>query len=192
MRSLVVAAAFVLGAQSAFAGSGDWLDKPLSTWNQAGASLPTAPEPKGDSPNDPRCAGPVRQPATPSERAVAAVGWSLYGKAQAKGDTTVLLAEASVDGMCRPWDYQAFVFVKGTFAGALSPVFMDSRTDGALSEVRLLSPTSIEVTFMRYVDADPLCCPSRLSTVRYRIEHRPQGPAVAPLSVKTKSTLRAN
>ena len=88
--------------------------------------------------------------------------------------TTVLLAEASVDGMCRPWDYQAFVFVKGAFAGTLSPTLMDSRTDGALSEVRLLAPTSIEAVSLRYADADPLCCPSRLSTVRYRIEHRPE------------------
>jgi hypothetical protein len=88
--------------------------------------------------------------------------------------------------MCRPWDYQAFVFDKGAFAGTLSPVLMDSRTDGALSDVRLLSPTSIEATFLRYVDADPLCCPSRVSTVRYRVERRPDGPAVAPLSVHSR------
>jgi len=104
------------------------------------------------------------------------------------GDTTVLLAEASMDGMCRPWDYQAFVFVKRRFAGTLSPTLMDSRTDGALSEVRLLSPTSIQVVFLRYVDADPLCCPSRLTTVRYRVEGRGKGPVVVPVSAKSKST----
>ena len=117
-----------------------------------------------------------------------AAGWSLIGKARVAGATTVLLAEASVDGMCRPWDYQGFVFVKRHFAGTLSPALMDSRADGALSEVRLLSPTDIEVSFLRYVDADPLCCPSRLSTVRYVIERRATRPTVIPLSVQTTPT----
>jgi len=124
---------------------------------------------------------------TAAERAVAAAGWSLIGQVRAAGATTVLLAEASVDGMCRPWDYQGFVFVKGRFAGTLSPALMDARTDGALSVARLLSPTEVEVVFVRYVDADPLCCPSRLSTVRYRIERRRQGPTVVPYAVETTS-----
>jgi hypothetical protein len=188
VRSLIVASALLLGAQSAAAQSGGWLDKPLSPWNLAAAGAPKAPAPKGDSPSDPRCAGPVGEPETPMERVVAEAGWFLFSKARVKGDTTVLLAEASVDGMCRPWDYQAFVFVKGRFAGTLSPVLMDSRTDGALSEVRLLSPTSIEVVFLRYVDADPLCCPSRLTTVRYRVERRGKGRVVVPVSAKSKST----
>lgn len=192
VRLLVPIVACFLVARVAFAGSGDWLDRPLAGWNEAGAPLPKAPDPKGDSPTDPRCAGPVRQPATRPERAVAAKGWSLFGTAQVAGSTTILLAEASVDGMCRPWDYQAFVLVKGAFAGTLSPRLMDSRTDGALSDVRLLSPTSVEATFLRYVDADPLCCPSRLSTVHYRIERRSKGPVSVPLSVKIKPTLRVN
>jgi hypothetical protein len=193
VRTLMLAVAFFLVAQTAFAGSaGDWLDKPLAGWNEAGASLPKAPEPKGDSPNDPRCAGPVRQPVTPPERAVAAAGWSLYGEARVAGATTILLGEASVDGMCRPWDYQAFVFVGRLYAGTLSPVVMDSRADSALSEVSVLSPTELEVTFLRYTDTDALCCPSRQSTVRYRIERRLNGVVVVPLSVHTKSALRLN
>ena len=119
---------------------------------------------------------------------VASAGWSLYAKPTARGTATVVLGEASIDGMCRPWDYQAFVFVKGSFAGTLSPSFMDSRTDGALSEIRFASPTAIEIVFLRYVDADPLCCPSRLTTVRYRIERGGQGPVVVPISARSKST----
>ena len=175
-------------SQSAFAGSGGWLDTLPLAWNEAGASLPKAPEPKGDPPSDPRCASVLRQPGTPTERALAAAGWSLFAKPKVRGATTVLLGDASVDGMCRPWDYQAFVFVKGCFAGRLSPALMDSRADGALSEVRLLSPTDIEVSFLRYTDTDALCCPSRLSTARYRIERRAKRPAVIPFSVRTKST----
>ena len=69
---------------------------------------------------------------------------------------------------------------------------MDSRTDGALSEIRLLSPTEVEVVVLRYVDIVALCCPSRLSTARYRIERRAKGPAVIPLFVQTKSTSGSN
>jgi LppP/LprE lipoprotein len=192
VRSLVPIVACLLVARVAFAGSGDWLDQPLAAWNEAGAPLPQAPDPKGDSPNDPRCARFVRQPETPPERAVAAARWSLFGKAQVAGSTTILLAEASVDGMCRPWDYQVFVFVRGRYGGTLSPVLMDSRADGAVSDVRLISPTEVEAIFLRYVDTDPLCCPSRLSTVRYRIERRSKGPVGTPLSVKTEPALRAN
>ena len=75
---------------------------------------------------------------------------------------------------------------KDAFAGTLSPTLMDSRTDGALSEVRLLSATSIEVVFLRYVSTDPLCCPSRLTTVRYRIERRGNVPVVVPLFATSK------
>jgi len=177
----------ILSARLASGGSGGWLDAALPDWNGTGNPLPRAPAPKGDPPTDPRCASALRPPVTAAERAVAAAGWSLIGQVRAAGATTVLLAEASVDGMCRPWDYQGFVFVKGRFAGTLSPALMDARTDGALSVARLLSPTEVEVVFVRYVDADPLCCPSRLSTVRYRIERRRQGPTVVPYAVETTS-----
>ena len=121
---------------------------------------------------------------------VTSAGWSLYAKPPTRGAAIVVLGEASVDGMCRPWDYQAFVFVKGSFAGTLSPSLMDSRTDGALSEIRFPWPAAIDVVFLRYVDADPLCCPSRLTTVRYRIERRPEGPVVVPFSALSKPTSR--
>jgi len=188
VRRALLTAALLLLAQPARAASADWLDKPLSGWNVAGTALPKAPAPKGDPPTDPRCAGPLRKAETPSDRAVAAAGWSLFGKPHAAGPTAVLLGEASVDGMCRPWDYQGFVFVGGRYAGTLSPALMDSRTDGALSEVRLLSSARIEVTFLRYATTDPLCCPSRLSTVRYRLERRGKGPVVVPVSVNTAKT----
>jgi len=185
-RSLLMVAVFLLGISPAAAQTGAWLDAALAPWNQAGAAVPTAPPPKGTTPRDPRCASSVREPETAAERDVVAAGWSLYSPARVKGRTTVLLADAAVDGMCRPWDYQAFVFVEDDFAGTLSPTLMDSRTDGALSEVRLLSTNSIEVTFLRYTAADPLCCPSRLTTVRYRIERRGQLPVVVPVSARSR------
>jgi hypothetical protein len=179
-------AVLLFGISPAAAQTGAWLDATLAPWNQAGAAVPTAPPPKGTAPRDPRCASSVREPETAAERDVVAARWSLYSPARVKGDTTVLLAEAAVDGMCRPWDYQAFVFVQDHFAGTLSPRRMDSRTDGALSEVRLLSASSIEATFLRYTAADPLCCPSRFTAVRYRIERRGQLPVVVPVSARSK------
>jgi len=173
---------------AAVAQTAEWLDKPLVPWNESGAPVPKAPAPKGDSPAGRRCASGVHRPTTAPERAVAAAGWSLYGKRRTYGTTTILLGQASVDGMCRPWDFQAFVFVKDAFAGTLSPRPMDSRTDGALSDVRQLTATAIEAVFFRYVGADPLCCPSRLTMVRYRIERRPQGSVVVPVSVRSTPT----
>jgi LppP/LprE lipoprotein len=184
----VLVVAVVLFIQPASAQSGAWLDQRLSPWNIPGALLPAAPAPKGDAPSDPRCAGTVRQPQTPQERALVSAGWFLFGRAQASGVRTILLAEASVDGMCRPWDYQAFVFVGLRFAGTLSPTLMDSRTDGALSEVRFTARGQIEAVFLRYAAADPLCCPSRLSIVRYHVELPATLPRVMPGSVRTWPT----
>lgn len=188
MRPLVLVIMLALFAQPASAQSGAWLDQPPSPWNFPGALLPAAPAAGGDPPSVPRCAGTVRQPQTPQEQALAAAGWSLFGRTQVSGLRTVLLAEASVDGMCRPWQYQAFVFVGLRFAGTLSPTLMDSRTDGALSEVRFVSGGQIEAVFLRYAAADPLCCPSRLSIVRYRIVLPATLPRVVPLSMRTWPT----
>jgi hypothetical protein len=59
--------------------------------------------------------------------------------------------------------------VEGRYAGTLSPVLMNSRTDGALAVARLMSATAIQAEFVRYGTADVLCCPSRTSAVMYRI-----------------------
>ena len=99
--------------------------------------------------------------------------------------TTLVLA-SDLDAIVKTSRDQAFVFVQDHFAGTLSPRRMDSRTDGALSEVRLLSASSIEATFLRYTAADPLCCPSRFTAVRYRIERRGQLPVVVPVSARSK------
>lgn len=52
--------------------------------------------------------------------------------------------------MCRPRQYQAFVFVRGVFAGLLSPEMMGSRTDGALSQVFLQGNDRMTAEYVRY------------------------------------------
>jgi len=112
-------------------------------------------------------------------------GWTLYGPQQKFGETTVISGQASADGMCRPLGYNYFVFYKGQFAGTISPVSMDSRTDGAATSVYLPQERSLTAEFARYANTDALCCPSRTSFVDYRIETTANGALLIPKSVNT-------
>lgn len=57
--------------------------------------------------------------------------------AQVFGKTTLISGMANADGMCRPLTDQVFVFSGGQFIGTLSPILMDSRTDGSLVNANL-------------------------------------------------------
>jgi LppP/LprE lipoprotein len=177
------------GAQAARTTSG-WFDAPLTGWNRAGAPVPLAPAPQGNPPGLGRCGESVRAPTTEEDRAVAAAGWTLFGPEPAREAIVVVQGMTSVDGMCRPLGFQAFVFANGRFAGTLSPVPMNSRTDGAQTRVELTSPPGIAADFARYAEGDPLCCPSRVSHVTYRLEGGADGgqPVVVPLRVVTQPT----
>ncbi len=187
-RSLATLLALVLcvGTETAqLFGSEAWLDQTPANWNRPGASVPPAPAVEGAAQNLTRC-GEVGRPSTlAADRAVRGAGWTLFGPAQLFAATTVVMAMANVDGMCRPLRYQAFVFVDGRFAGTLSPVPMDSRTDGALSIVRLFRANEMVAEFTRYAASDALCCPSRTSTVIFRIEPGSRGPVVTPVTLST-------
>jgi hypothetical protein len=157
-----------------------WLDAPLAGWNQAGQAVPTAP-PGNLALADPRCLQFNRPPQTPEDRAVAAAGWTLYGSYTGGWGAVVVAGLTDYDGMCRPVGYQYFAFVDGVFAGTLSPLPMAARTDGAAQDVRITVGGDITATFVRYAPDDPLCCPSRSSVlVRYRVDHTPAGPVLAP------------
>lgn len=69
----------------------------------------------------------------------------LYGAVQSYGPTKVVTAMSGFDGMCRPLGYQAFVCWEGRYAGTLSPAAMNSRTDGMLMNIRLVSATPVIV-----------------------------------------------
>lgn len=161
-----------------------WLDRSLPNWNRQGNDLPQLPRPvrEGESPLASRCREQVRLPAVAAERAVVQLGWTLYGSAQIFANVRVFTAMAGVDGMCRPLGYQAFVYLEGRYAGTLSPVPMNSRTDGALTTIRLVSATRIFGEFTRYRDSDPLCCPSSVSMVTYSLRND-EIPALMAVSV---------
>jgi LppP/LprE lipoprotein len=187
IRTLAGGIAFagaIVGGAAVHADAASWLDaaKPAG-WNKAAAAIPKAPS--GDESNLPRCSAQVRKPATREDKAVVAAGWRLFNAYQLYDGTSVVTAMSGADGMCRPTGYQEFVFVDGTFAGTLSPKPMDSRTDGALEQVFLYAASSIPAQFLRYTEADPLCCASRTSTVTFRIDRTAKGPVAVPVSVST-------
>jgi hypothetical protein len=78
------------------------------------------------------------------------------------------------------------VFARGIFAGTLSPHPMDSRTDGALNRVTIHADGRVQAEYARYGAKDPLCCPSKITTVVFEIEKEP--PVLKPVSASTAST----
>ena len=131
-----------------------------------------------------RCPDLVRQPESPAENALVRAGWMLYGAVQSYEYTKVVFAMSDADGMCRPLGYQAFVYWEGRYAGTLSPMAMNSRTDGALAKISLGNPTRIFAEFARYGQSDALCCPSRISQVTFEV-NRDEMPLVIPLIINT-------
>jgi hypothetical protein len=192
MRIALVAGAIVtaLGMSVVFAQTPgkSWLDMPLSNWNAPGQTLPTA-APGGETAAElrARCSyAPLR--TTPGERALADAGWvpfQMFDRQIVDRDVEIIGGLAGADGMCRPADFNVFVFVEGRFAGMLSPVPMSSRTDGSVGgAIRLAGDDTISAGFARYADTDPLCCPSDHVTVRYRIDRKATPPVVVPISVR--------
>src|SRR5665811_990348 len=111
--------------------AGSWLDGPSPAWNTVGAAIASAPT--ADLPTvQAQCRVQERTSANPEEQQLAAKGWLLeaYWPTMRQGSSAVVLALALYDGMCRPLLFNAYTFVNGVYAGTLSPVLMNSRTDG--------------------------------------------------------------
>ena len=164
---------------SASAQDASWLDGDFASWNTAGMNIPTAPTVDGNT--DPRCAERERPAETDEDNALIAKGWHLFLPYQRGRGVTLVSGLASYDGMCRPLGYQSFVFVDGVFAGTISPEPMNSRTDGAASDVKLWYADQVSAEYLRYAPDDPLCCPSSTDSVQFTIEDTPQGSVLNPV-----------
>jgi hypothetical protein len=175
--------ALLAAALGAGAAEPPWFEGTIQNWNAPGAEVPGAPP--AASP-DPRCAAQERPAVTRDDRAVTAAGWRLVGASQVFGRTRAFLGASGYDAMCRPLDYQGFVFVESRLAGTLSPRLMRSRSDGALTVLRVVSESAVEADFARYLDQDPLCCPSRLVSVAYSVESRADGALLVPGSARVE------
>ncbi|MGN6454258.1 MAG: LppP/LprE family lipoprotein [Steroidobacteraceae bacterium] len=166
-----------------------WLDSAsLESWNRPGLALPSAPQ--GPKNPDPRCRELLRAPASAEDRELRAQGWDLIGTPTESGQVRVIPGAVDYDGMCRPRQYQFFVFSRGTFVGTLSPDLMDSRTDGSLNRVAIEGDRKLKAYYARYAQTDPLCCPSRTTTVLFSIGHDP--PVLKPLTATTASNLSSS
>lgn len=166
-----------------------WLDRPLATWNTPAAPLPQPPR-EGETVEQlaARCRAQVRL-TTPAERVLADAGWLPYPHVDrqiVERDVEIIGGMMHADAMCRPMTFNVFVFVGGRFAGTLSPVTMNSRSDGDLGAVRLAPDDTIAAEFSRYTNADALCCPSDRFAVRYRIDRTGSHPVVIPISAQSR------
>ena len=161
-----------------------WLDqsKPAS-WNTRGGHIPAAPKTQGSV--DPRCKEQARPAELDGDKRLAEQGWNLVGAYQGGWQVVVIRGTAGYDGMCRPQQYQDFVFVRGVFAGTLSPQPMNSRTDGAVARVSLQGNNRLTAEYARYAATDALCCPSRSTSVVFEIAKDP--PVVQAVSASTTS-----
>ena len=159
---------------------GAWLDGPITNWNAPGMAIPTAPMAEFGGPTG-LCAAEAQLPASPTaeERALDAAGWKRLKTEALWWGVTLVSAQQSVDGMCRPMQFQWFVFVDGKLAGTVSPEPMNSRTDG-VGYVEALRRQGLDVHYSRYAQTDPLCCPSGEATVQFKIERTNAGPVLIP------------
>ncbi len=184
---LVMMLGVALGAQSP-ATSPTWLDKPVPNWNKPGMPVPTAtPQKESLARLSKRCRNLPLLQTSAAEKALAAAGWlpfRLGDQPLVDRDVEVIGGLSAADGMCRPMDFNAFVFVGGQFAGTLSPQLMQSRADGSLGAVRLPAYDSIDGDFARYTEKDALCCPSSRVTARYRINRTTTPPVVVLAHVR--------
>ena len=141
-----------------------WLNaKTIKNWNKAGEAAPKAPKSEFAEVND-NCKTMIRPATTPLDKTLTAAGWYLVGAVQIFGDLSALEVAGGFDGNCRPMDYNLFVFSGETYIGSGSPVLMQSREDGSLSDFQLWND-HLSVTYVRYAKSDPFCCPSRTSTL---------------------------
>jgi LppP/LprE lipoprotein len=187
MRTTVAIAALSTTVLAAQATESSWLDRPLANWNSPGNSISRAHTSDETVPEMmARCKLTLLR-GTAGERAVADAGWlpfHMFDRTIVQRDVEIVGGMAGVDGMCRPVEFNVFVFVGGTLAGTLSPSEMHSRSDSTIGGAIRLADDVIAAEFVRYTRADALCCPSGRVTVRYRIDRKSTPPVVVPVSAR--------
>ncbi|HEV7664966.1 MAG TPA: LppP/LprE family lipoprotein [Chloroflexota bacterium] len=165
-------------------GPGAWLEvSPPANWNVPGASVPVAPPEISNT--ESRCRTQERPPESPEEDQLVGAGWHLFNAARVGWGIRLVDALVDYDGMCRPNQFNGFLFADGQFAGVISPTPMDSRTDGVGRVIDVRGPDTLNAQFVRYTATDPLCCPSSSFAVDYRVDRNADG---GPLLVPFRST----
>jgi hypothetical protein len=184
MMLCLIALLVMANARPAVDGRG-WLDDD-ATWNSAGMSIPAAPSQSYEG--DQRCQGLVRPAETSEDDRIVASGWRLYGDYRRGWDMTLVGGFLNFDAMCRPVPFQQFVFAGDVFVGTLAPQPMMPRSDGALTDARIIGEGTVYAVYERYASTDALCCPSAETRVTFLIEQTPAGPVLIRQSTDTMST----
>jgi hypothetical protein len=175
--------------------AGTWLDSMPVQWNTPGASFPLPaivgigrPQDVEKNVTPEYCKAHQRPVRSNEERVVAGAGWIVFSSSKGEDGLIVIGGALSEDGMCRPDPYQYFVFVRGEYAGTLSPRLMRARSDSSINKVSFAGRGKILATFSRYNGADPLCCPSRISEATYEVQQESGKPVVIVVGVRTRPT----
>lgn len=173
--------------------STSWLDSETGLWQGSGnASIPVAPAAEDKSSYEDRCKMSRIEPSTDIEREVTDAGWTIIAETENHGAVSSVIGATDADGMCRPWNYQIFVFVNKQFAGTVSPAPMQSRIDGSAWGVEVNdqngTPSELTVKYNRYTEDDPLCCPSAESIVKFNIVTENGRARIVPAEVVTQPT----
>ncbi|MDQ6670292.1 MAG: LppP/LprE family lipoprotein [Chloroflexota bacterium] len=192
LLTLCMVFAWPLAAAAQAPGPGAWLEMSAPVnWNSPGAAVPTAPSPNAEI--DPRCGAQERTSASAEEDQVVAAGWRLFTAARVGWGLWIVDGLVDYDGMCRPNQFQGFVFADGQFAGTISPAPMDSRTDGTGRLIDVRAPATLSGQFVRYTATDPLCCPSSVFSVEYTVDRSGDAPLLVPLrSTRNTAQLTLN
>ena len=128
-QPLTPAGAAVRGAEP-----GLWLDRPLAGWNTAGGSVPAAAFPAESRADVVKRCNLAAPTSSAGEQALARAGWIPFlhfDREMVRDDVEIVGGMSAATATCEPAAFNVFVFVGGRFAGALSPVAMTSRRDGA-------------------------------------------------------------
>jgi hypothetical protein len=168
--------------------AGAWLDGAPVQWNRPGSKLPKPPKDAERNITPEYCKAHERLVSSQEERVLADADWIVFASFQGGNGVAVVAGALSEDGMCRPDPYQYFVFVRGKFAGTLSPRLMRARSDGSLNKVDFAGPGKIVADFSRYTGVDPLCCPPRISEATYEVREGSGRPVVILVGVRTRPT----
>lgn len=172
-----------------------WLDSTPVQWNTPGASFPLPaivgigrPQDVEKNVTPEYCEAHQRPIRSQEESVVSGAGFLVFASSQGRDGVTVVGGAVSEDGMCRPDPYQYFVFVRGNFAGTLSPELMRARSDSSVNKVSFPGHGKIAAKFSRYSGADPLCCPSRISEATDEVRQESGKPVVIVVGVRTRPT----
>jgi hypothetical protein len=177
LGALLITATAMLSAQP----KAQWLDQRLTTWNQAGVSVPPARTTlDAQASLEKRCGSP--KPVSPiSSAAIRRARWVPYlhlDQPIMRNDIEVVGGMVEATPGCEATVFNLFVFAGGMFAGTVSPVTMTPSRDGAAGAVRITGADALTVEFARYAPGDAECCPSSRARVSYRIDRTGVGPTL--------------